>query len=177
MPAWTEEIGLPEVRVPRVGVRVELDERHRPVTHGERTQLGERDRVVAADRERERARRDERREPLFDPAIGSLRVSRRHREVAEVGDGERLEHVDVEDGVIGPQQRRRRPHGLGTEAGPGAEARRGVEGNPDDRNVGSGRVGDDRKPHERAHAGEARVDQRVDRTVPGRWHRFTFPLR
>src|ERR671935_254519 len=47
------EVALPEVLVPRVGVRVELHERERPMLARQHAQLGERDRMVAAHRRRE----------------------------------------------------------------------------------------------------------------------------
>ena len=47
---------LPEVLLPDVAVRVELHECERPVLARERAQLGERDRMVAAERRDEDAR-------------------------------------------------------------------------------------------------------------------------
>jgi hypothetical protein len=47
---------LPEVLVPQVVVRVQLHERERTVHGGERPQLREQDRVVAAQAERRHAR-------------------------------------------------------------------------------------------------------------------------
>ena len=96
------EVALAEVLVPRVAVGVELDERERPVPAREHAQLGERDRVVAAESEREDAGLDERREPLLDLAVRALGVSRRDRHVAVVHDRERLDDVDLERRVVRP---------------------------------------------------------------------------
>src|SRR5207253_2773344 len=54
------EVALAEVLLPGVAVRVQLDEAERPVAAREDAQLGQRDRVVAAERERECVRVDER---------------------------------------------------------------------------------------------------------------------
>ena len=69
------EVALAEVGVPCVGVRVELDQRHRPVRVRERAQLGERDRVIAPEDEWEDARLDDRRERLLDLGVRALGVA------------------------------------------------------------------------------------------------------
>ena len=89
-----------------------------PWRRGEGTQLGERDRVVAAEHEREDARVDERGEPLLDPPVGALGVARRDREVAIVDDGDGFHHVDTVRGVVGTEQGRRRADAFGAEARP-----------------------------------------------------------
>jgi len=93
------EVALAEVGLPRIGVRVELDERHRPVHVRERTQLGKRDRVIAPEDEWEDARVDDRRERLLDLRVRSLGVAGRNWQVAVVHDRESLEKIDSEDGV------------------------------------------------------------------------------
>ena len=60
------EVTLAEVLMPGVPMGVELDERERPMLAREDAELGERDRVVAAEAERQDARLDERREGLLD---------------------------------------------------------------------------------------------------------------
>src|SRR5439155_24860027 len=68
------EVPLVEVLVPRVRVRVELDERHLPVPAREGAELRERDRVVAAEDEREDTGVDERSESSLDPLVRALGV-------------------------------------------------------------------------------------------------------
>ena len=106
------EVALVEVLVPRVSVGIELDERERAVPPGDDAQLGERDRVVAAEREREDARLHHGRQRLLDAAVRALGVARRDGQVAVVDDRERVAEVDAEAGVERPQQRRRRPDRL-----------------------------------------------------------------
>ena len=79
---------LTEVLVPGVAVGVQLDERERAMPARQRAQLGQRDGVVAAEREREDAGIDERCERLLHLAIGAFGVARRDRHVAVVDDGE-----------------------------------------------------------------------------------------
>ena len=159
------EVALAEVLVPRVAVRVELDERERPVLAREHAQLGERDRVVAAESEREDAGVDERRERLLDLAVRALGVARRDRHVAVVDDRERLDDVDVERRVVRPQQRRRRADRLGAEARARPVARRRVERDAVDGRVHAGEVGRVRRAHERPDPGEARHHPGVERPV------------
>ncbi len=99
------EVALVEVLVPRVAVGIELDERKRPVALRDDAQLGERDRVVAAEGEREDAGLDNRRERLLDAPVRALGVSRRDRQIAVVDDRERLAEIDAEARVERPEQR------------------------------------------------------------------------
>src|SRR5437764_3767066 len=87
------EEALAEVLVPRVAVGVELDECERTMAACEDAQLGERDGVIAAEREREDAALDERGESFLDLAVGALGVARRDGHVAVVDDRERLDDV------------------------------------------------------------------------------------
>ena len=122
---------LAVVAVVRVAVRVEQDEREGPVHRGVRAQLAEHDRVVAAEHDRrDPGAQDglELRRDLGDRARG---VARAWLEVAAVDDRLRREDVDPRFGLYGPQQRRAAPDRLGAEAGADAEARAGVERDPD----------------------------------------------
>jgi hypothetical protein len=60
--------------------------------------------VVAAEHEREDAGVDERREPGLDPPIRAFGVAGSHGQVAVVDDGESVEDVDVEGGMVGAKQ-------------------------------------------------------------------------
>ena len=169
------EVPLPEVLLPRVGVRVELNERHRAVPTRHRAQLRERDRVVSAERDRKDAALYDGDEAFFDLRVRSLRVAGRDRKVAVVDDGQSLGDVDPERRVIRTDERRRAADRLGPEPRAGAVARRRVEGNAIDGGVDSGEVGDVRRAHERSNAGEARNHLRVERPVRRLGHRRTVP--
>ena len=129
------EVALVEVLVPRVAVGIELHERERAVTFRDCPQLGERDRVVAAEAQGGHACLDERREPLFDAGEAPGSVARRHRDIAVVDDAERLDQVDPEGRMERAQERGGGPDRLRPEARARAEARPGVEGDPDRRHV------------------------------------------
>ena len=159
------EVALVEVLVPRVAVRVELHERQRAVLLCDHAQLGQRDRVVAAEREREDARVDDRREPLLDAPVRPLGVARRDGQVAVVDDRERLAEIDAEPRVVRAEQRRRGADRLRPEARARPIRDRGVERNPVDGGVDAGELRHVREPHEGPHAGEAWVDARVDRAI------------
>ena len=159
------EVALAEVRLPRVAVRVELHERERPLRTRERPQLGERDRVVAAHRERADTALGEGSERILDAPIRPLGVSRSHGKVAVVGDGDLVEQVEPEAGVVGAQERRRGANGLGAEAGAGPEARGRIEWDPEDCHLEGVGIDDMRQAHERPDAREAGNHLRVERPV------------
>jgi len=121
--------------------------------------------VVTAEGRREDARVDERRQRFLDLSVRALGVAGRHGNVAEVDDRETVDDVDVQGGVVRPQQRRRAADRLGTEARPGAVARRGVEGNAVDGDVDAREVGDVRRAHERADPRKARDHLSIERFV------------
>jgi hypothetical protein len=168
------EVPLVEVGLPRIGVRVELNECERAVGAGEGAQLGERDRVISPHDQREDPRPDERRESLLDAAVRSLRVARRDREVAVVGDRHPVEHVEPKSGVVRTQERRGGTDRLGPKARSGAEARRRIERDPDDDRVEVGEVRHVRDAHKRADAREARDHLRVQRPEGRAGHRGTI---
>ena len=134
------EVALVEVLVPGVAVGVELDERERAVAPGDDAQLGKRDRVVAAQCEREDACVDDGRERLLDTPVRALRVPGRDGQVAVVDDRKRVAEVDVEAGVERPEQRRRRADRLGTETRAGPVGDGGVERDAVDGCVDAGEV-------------------------------------
>ena len=73
------EVLLAEVRLPRVGVRVELHERERAVLLRQDAQLGERDRVVATERDGKDTGLDDRRQSFEHLRVRTLDVSGRDR--------------------------------------------------------------------------------------------------
>ena len=140
---------------------VEVDERQRAVPGSVGAELGERDRVVAAEHDREHAGVDERAEALLGQLVRADRVAGRELEVAGVDSREVGEDVDVLLGVVRAKERRGRPDRLGAEAGAGAEARGGVEREADDGEVDVLHVGHVREAHEGADPREARAPERV----------------
>ena len=86
---------------------IEQHDAERSVDGGVRAQLAEHDRVVAAERDRRRAGAQHRLELRGDLLRGALRVARGGVQVAEVGDRERGEDVDLLGGIERPQQQRR----------------------------------------------------------------------
>ena len=80
-----------EILVPRVDVRVELHERERTVTPGQRAQHRQRDRVIAADDDRPRAGVGDRADPRLDDVVALLDADRRRVDVADVGDVQPIE--------------------------------------------------------------------------------------
>ena len=69
------EVLLAEVLLPRVGVRVELNERERPVTLREHPQLRQRDRVVAAEGDGKDACGDDRFQALLYLRVRALGIA------------------------------------------------------------------------------------------------------
>ena len=146
-------------------MRVELHEAESAVPARDRAQLGERDGVVAAHREREDTRVDERRERFLDLCVRPLRVARRDRHVAEVDDRERLDDVHRDRGVVRAEERRRRANRLGAEPRARAEARPGVERDAERGRVDAVQIRHVRRAHERADAREPGDDLRVEWAV------------
>ena len=85
----------PEILVPRVDVRVELDEAERAVPGRERAQDRQRDAVVAANDHRPRARLHDLLHARLDRRVRVLEVDRRGIHVAGVNDGEAVEGGEV----------------------------------------------------------------------------------
>ena len=154
-----------EVRVPDVVVGVQVHEAERPVHRRRGAQLGERDGVVAADPERDRPAAVDRLGVGLDARQRVLDVARHGRRVAVVHARERAPDHHVLGGVVGPQERRGRAHGLGPEARARAVRRAGVPRDPEERDVDVlGRL-DVRQPPERARAAVARGLECVDGLV------------
>src|SRR5439155_5083575 len=165
------EVLLAEVLVPGIGVRVQLEEADRTVTTNERPQLRERDRVIAAERERKHPRIDEGRHRLLDLTVGALDGSRRDGRVTVVDDGQRLDDVDCEHRVVRPEEHRGRADRLRTEASTRPEARGRVEGNAEDRCIHTCKLADVWRAHERPYARKAWDDLGVKWPVGRADHR------
>src|SRR3712207_5036998 len=158
---------LAEVGVPGIGVGVELDEGEGTVHGGCGPQLGEGDRVVAAEHYGDDPRPVYGLEAFRYPAVALLYVAGDDGHVAVVYDRKVVEDRDILRRVVAPEEVRGRPYALGAEAGAGAEGGAGVEGGADDRDVAILQVLDVWQAHEGAHAREARRHKRVDRFVAG----------
>ena len=169
------EVLLAEVRLPRVGVRVELDECEWAMTLRKHAQLGEGDRVVAAERNGEDSCLDDRCQSLDDLRIRALGVAGRNRQIAVIHDRERVDDVEVVRRVVRTDERRGGTNRLRSEPRAGAVARRGVEGNPVDRRVDSGKLGHVRRAHVRPDPREARDHLRIERLVRRARHAHTLP--
>ena len=79
----------------RVGVRVEMDERHRAVCSGTGTYVRLGDRVVAAEHDRDGARGQHLGNRRFDRRMRASRIGRHHGCVAEVDDTQLRRPVDL----------------------------------------------------------------------------------
>jgi hypothetical protein len=155
------EVALAVVLLPGVGVGIEQHDAERSVDGGVRAQLAEHDRVVAAERDWRRAGAQHWLELRGDLLRGALRVARGGVQVAEVGDRERGEDVDLLGGIERPQQQRRVADPGGTEARARAHRRGGVEGDAEHGGVDAlGRV-DQRRAGEGTDARVARRDAGV----------------
>ena len=121
-----------------------------------RPELAEHDEVVAADAERPRSGAHDRLESLRDLPDGSLRVPGCHVHVAEIRDRERSEDLSTLRRVVRAERDRSGAHPLRPESRAGTVRRRGVERDPEDGDVDTLRVVDERAPRERLHTGVAR---------------------
>src|SRR5438128_2447568 len=160
-------VGVPlaPIAVPGVGVRVEIDQAYRAMALGDRPQLAERNAVVAADRQWDDARIQDRAQAVEHHLVTGLDVARHHGQVAGVDHREMVEDLDLLLHVIRAQQSRcladrRRP-----EATPDPVADPGIEGNAHDRRVDLGHIAHLGQSHEAGDAGEARGDHRIHRPV------------
>ena len=147
-------VALAVVLVPGVGVRVEHDHGHRPVA-AHRPQVRQRDRVVAAEQERDHAGLGERPDVVLDRLVAALGEARDDRDVAAVDAGQMLERLDVERRVVGAQEQRGRADGVRPEPPADPEGDAGVERDPDDRDVHVLERVHQRQPRERGDAHEA----------------------
>ena len=149
------EVAGAVVRLPDVGVRVEVDERQRAVHGRRRAQLAQHHRVVAAQAERRHAGGVHGRQEVLDPAQRLLVVAGHGRRVAVVDHREALGHVDAEERVVRSQQGRGAADRLRAEPRAGLVRDGVVGGDADHRDVHILRCLHGRQPHERAGAGEA----------------------
>ena len=128
-------VGRAKVGVPRVEVRVEVDERHRAVPGRSHPEEGQGDGVVATDGHegapvaRQRPRR------VLDLLEGLGNAKRGARHVARVDDLDGGKGLHVEVRVIGAHQARGLAHGLRPETCSRTVGGPGVKGNAEDRDV------------------------------------------
>ena len=108
-------------------MRVEQHDGDRPVDRGLGPQLAQNDRVITTEDQRHYSCGDQRLQGGAELVSRTLGVAGRHREVPAVNYGQRGEYVDAVHRVVRPHQRRRGANSLRAEAGPGPEARGGVE--------------------------------------------------
>ena len=156
-------VGRAEVRVPRVEVGVEVDQRDRSVALVHRAQHRQRDGVVAAEHDGDRGVGQERPGARLD--LGDRLVDRERRagDVAGVGHLLVRERSHLEPGVVAAQQPGPRADRRGPEAGAGPVGRPAVERHADDGDVAPVDLVEARQPRERRRPREPRHDQRVDR--------------
>src|SRR6266545_3880489 len=164
--APVEEL-LPEVLVPEVMVRVELDQGQRSVHGRERAKLREQDRMVSAQTEG----RGPGASDLLEGGCRPLeRVDRRTGHgghVPVVDEGELRDHVDPKQWVVVPQHDRRAPDPLWAEACAAPEGDSAIGRDADYGDVHPVELPYVREPHERPRAGESRHLERVRRPVAG----------
>ena len=147
----------PEVRVPGVEMGVEVDERDGAAVPLRNPQEGQRDRVVAAQRQQPIRPLQGRGGAVLDLRDGLADVERIRREVAGVGDLVDVPRLDVEWRVIRAQEL-----GAGADRGR-AESRTGpirharVERDAQDRDPRSLHVVEPRQPRERVRSDVART--------------------
>ena len=146
---------------------VEEHEAERAVDGGVRPELAEHDQVVPPEAERARSRADDRLERVRDLPHGPSRVPGRDRDVAEIRDRQRAEHLRSLRGVVGAERDRGRANRLGAESCPGTVRRRRVEGDAEHGDVDALGVVDERAPREGLDAGVPRGGERVGRPVAG----------
>src|SRR5262249_23092735 len=149
-----------EVLVPRVDVRVELDERERSVLFRERAQNRQRDGVVAAGDDRPRAGCGDCRNARLDRVVRLLDAYRRRVDVADVRDVQAIERRDLLEIVVRPDERRLRTDLARSEPRPATVRRSAVVRHADDRDIEAFRILDVRQPHERRRLREARSLER-----------------
>src|SRR5262245_50000004 len=116
------EILRAEVLVPAIRVAIEMDEPHRAVAPRDRTQDGQRDRMVAAHADGDDVRVEELANLLLDHLEGALDGNGHDVDVAVVGDAQPFEGRDALGMTVGANH-----GGLGADLA-GAEARAGAVG-------------------------------------------------
>ena len=160
-------VGRAEVRVPRIEVRVEVQQRNGTVSTVHRPEQRQCDRVVTADRQ-EMGRPTQRLVGTgLDLRDRLLDVERVARDVSGIGHLLHRERLHVERGMVGTEEPGPRSDALGPEAGPGAVGHAAVEGDPEDGDVADVDVLAARESCEGRGPRVARDHERVER--PHRW--------
>ena len=161
-------VGRAEVRVPRIQVRVEVQERDRSVPALHHPEQRKRDRVVAADREEVLGPGEDLLGPGFDLPDRLHDVERVASDVSGVGHLLVGEGLDLEAGVVAAEQPRGLPHG--DRAEPSARPERGpaVERHAEHRDVASLDLVPPGESSERGWPREPGYLQRIDRADAGR---------
>ena len=161
------DVPLAGALVEAVRVRAEVQQRDRAVLRGGGAQLGQGDRVVAADAQRHRAGAVHLAQRLLhggQAAVGEAAGDRPH--VAGVDHREPLEHGDPLRGVVRRVDGQGRlAHRAGPEAGARAHGEAGVEREADHGHVHAVELRDVGQPQERGDAGDPRRARAAVRAV------------
>ena len=152
-----------EVPAPGVAVGIELDKRNRTEVPVNGAQYGQENGMIATDADRARAAAKHVAQLLGDSPVGVFNRQRIDREIAKIADAPFFERIDLQHRIPGTNHGRLHANIARAEARTRTVSRSSVERNADQRQVevlGSRNVG---QPHERGHAGEPWIDQRVHR--------------
>ena len=150
------EVAGAVVRLPDVGVGIQVHQRELTVHGGRRPQLGQHHRVVAAEAERHHAGAVHRLQVLLDQAQRALVVAGHRRQVAVVDHREVFGHVHPQALVVGAQQRRRAADRLRPEPRARLERHRVVDRHADDGDIHVVQRLHEGQAHEGADSREAR---------------------
>jgi hypothetical protein len=151
---------LAEVRVPGIGVRVEVDDRNR-AARSRRPEMRQGAGMVAADEERDDPAGHDRLDGRLDRGVAPFSVAGHDRDVAVVDARQDVEGLDGEVRVVRPEHHRGGPDRVRAEATPDPVGDARVERHADDRDVDLVERPDVRQPGERGRASEPRARHRV----------------
>src|SRR5438309_6714473 len=134
-------ITLAPVAVPGVGVRVEIDQSDPAMPLRHRTELTQRDAMVASNGKRDDAGLENRTQTLDDHRVARLDIARNHGKIAGVHHREVIEDLDLVLDVVGTQQAGRFPDRRRAESAADPVADAGVERNANDGRIDAIHVG------------------------------------
>src|SRR5437588_12344085 len=109
-----------EVLVPGIAVGIEVRQTERAMTPDYCTQLCQGDGVITSQADGNDASIENWLQPGLDARIAVFDIAGHNRDIAPIGDGERPKDIDIDRGIVWPQQRRCLANGGGPEARPGA---------------------------------------------------------